>query len=162
MLPIICVAVCFQLSSALTVVRYVTRSLRYLDRHQRALHFKVMTNIRSVRSTNNKWIQQCTGLCCILNADVKVLTWTLTKRLSFQHTENVLLALKQRLDAQGQQVKEFFIDNCCSLRSKLQGILGSQLKVYLDIIHVVQRVSKNVPKRHPSHAECMRELQMVF
>ena len=124
--------------------------------------FKSVSNIGSVRSADNKWIQQYTGLFCILNADGKVLTWKMTKRLSFQHAENVLLALKERLDAQGQEVEEFFIDNCCSLRSKLQGIFGSQLKVYLDIFHAVQRVSKKVPKRHPFHAECMRELQMVF
>jgi len=70
-----------------------------------------VTNIRSVRSVDNKWIQQYMRLLCILNADGKVLTWKTTKRLSFQHAENVLLALKERLDAQGQEVEELFIDN---------------------------------------------------
>ena len=85
----------------------------------------------------------------------KVLTWKMTKRLSFEHAKNVLIALKGRLDAQGQQV---FLDNCCSLCSKMRGIFGLQLKIFF----MWCKVSRKMPKRHPFYSECFRELQMVF
>ena len=36
--------------------------------------------------------------------------------------------------------------------------------MYLDIFHAVQRISKQIPKRHPYHQECLRSLhdQLVF
>ena len=105
--------------------------------------FKAVSNIGSVRSMDNKWVTQYTGLFCILNSAGKVLTWKMTKALSFEHIQNVLIALQTRLQEQGQQVEELYIGNCCSLRSKLQGVFGSDLKVYLDIFHAIQSFSKD-------------------
>ena len=124
--------------------------------------FKAVCNIGSVRSMDNKWVTQYTGLFCILNSAGKVLTWKMTKAMSFEHIEDVLIALQRRLWKQGQQVKEFYIDNCCSLRSKLQGVFGSDLKVYLDIFHAIQRISQKMPKRHPYYYVCLHGLRMVF
>ena len=123
--------------------------------------FKSVSNIRSVRSADNKWIQQYTGLFCILNADGKVLTWKMTKRLSFQHAENVLLALKERLDAQGQEVEEFSWTTVAHFAASFRVFLGRSSRFTLTFFMQL-KVSEKVPKRHPFHAECMRELQMVF
>lgn len=70
--------------------------------------------------------------------------------------------LRERFTKQGKNLEEFFIDNCCALRSKLKSVFGEHLKVYLDIFHVVQRISCKIPKKHPYHHECMRDLRLVF
>ena len=90
------------------------------------------------------------------------MTWRLTPRLSFAEVEDDLRALKNRLLSQGKALKEFYIDNCCTWRKKLQTVFGDQLVVCLDIFHAVKRVSDKIPKRHPLRQECMRDWQMVF
>ena len=124
--------------------------------------FKSVCNIGSVRQADRHWIKQYTGLFCVLNADGQVLTWKMTKSLTFENVEEKLVALHRRLTLHGKHVEECFVDTCCSLRPKLQRIFGPQLKVYLDIFHAVQRISKQIPKRHPYHQECLRSLQLVF
>ena len=47
---------------------------------------------------------------CILNSEGKVLTWKMTKGLSFEHVHNVLFTLNERIHERGQQVEEFYID----------------------------------------------------
>ena len=81
------------------------------------------------------------------------------------HFENVLeqlMMLKRRLDEQGSQLKEFYVDNCCSWRKKLQQVFGPHLLVYLDIFHAVKRVTEKISKRHTLRSACIQELKMVF
>ena len=91
-----------------------------------------------------------------------MLTWRLTPALSFAEIEADLMALKNRLTSQRTELKEFYIDNCCSWRQKLQKVFGEQLNVYLDIFHAVKRFGEKVPKRHPLRRVCMHEWRMVF
>ena len=115
-----------------------------------------------VRLADNHWVKQYSGLLCILNADGEVLSWKMTKSLSFASMEDMLYALSERFKWQGKEVEEFFIDNCCTLRSKLQSVFGEQLRVYLDLFHAVQRISSKIPKRHPYRHECAKGLRLVF
>lgn len=82
--------------------------------------------------------------------------------MSFAEVQDDLTALRDRLLSQGKVLKEFYIDNCCSWRKKLQAVFGDHLVVYLDIFHAVKRVSDKIPKRHPLRRECMRDWQVVF
>ena len=82
--------------------------------------FKSVCNVGTVRQADNKWIKQYAGLFCVLNADGQVLSWKMTKSLTFEAVEDKLHALQRRLQKRGEQVKEFFVDTCCLLRSKLQ------------------------------------------
>ena len=124
--------------------------------------FKSVGNVGTVRAADNHWIKQYSGLFCVMNADGQVLSWKLTKTLTFEDIQDRLLALRERLQKHGEQVEQFFVDTCCSLRSKLQSIFGPQLKVYLDVFHAVQRITKTLPKRHPYHRDCLKSLQLVF
>ena len=91
-----------------------------------------------------------------------MLTWKLTKSLLFASMEDILCALRDRFKRQGKNLEEFFIDNCCTLRSKLKSVFGEHLRVYLDLFHALQRVSAKIPKKHPYQEECMRDLRLVF
>lgn len=63
---------------------------------------------------------------------------------------------------QGKKITEFYIDNCCSWRAKLQEVFGNDLCVRLDIFHAVKRISDKIPKRHPLRLDCMKDLSVVF
>lgn len=67
--------------------------------------YKSVSNIGSVRLMDNKWVNQYTGLFCILNAAGNVITWKMTKALSFEHVEDVLISLRTRLQSQQKQVQ---------------------------------------------------------
>lgn len=54
------------------------------------------------------------------------------------------------------------IDNCCSWRNKLQTVFGRQLKVLLDLFHIVQRVVKLILKKHPFAYRCCQSFRKVF
>lgn len=84
--------------------------------------FKSVGNVGTVRAADNHWIKQYAGLFCVMNADGQVLSWKLTKTLTFEDIQDHLLALRERLQKHGEQVEQFFVDACCSLQSKLQSI----------------------------------------
>lgn len=82
--------------------------------------------------------------------------------VSFSVIEDILISLNDSLKQQGKTVSEFYIDNCCAWRNKLQQVFGRELKVSLDIFHAVKRVSEKIPKRHRLRKECMHDWSMVF
>ena len=124
--------------------------------------FRSVRNIGIVRHADDSWIKQYKGLFCVLNSVGQVVTWKMTKGLAVDDVEDILHRLQNRLQVQGVQLEEFYVDNCCSLRRKLQAIFGQQLKVFLDVFHALQRVTKKIPKRHPYHTECLQSLRLVF
>ena len=90
---------------------------------------------------------------CVLNAEGQVI---------FANILDKLTSLQERFVRRGIVLQEFFIDNCCAWRLKLQNVFGRHLKVYLDIFHTVQRITRKIPKRHPFHQDCLKSLQLVF
>lgn len=90
------------------------------------------------------------------------MSWKATKSLSFDSVQEPLQSLHERLTSQGKNVEEFFIDNCCSWRRKLQSIFGSEMRVLLDIFHAVQRISTKLFKHHLFHSQCVHDLSLVF
>ena len=82
--------------------------------------------------------------------------------MKFNQCEDILQALRRRLEAQNKTVSEFVVDICCGWRKKLQSVFGQNLKVLLDLFHAVQRVLEKIPKRHKLRQPCARDFQMVF
>lgn len=78
---------------------------------------------------------------CVLNSVGQVVTWKLTRGLSFDEIAPALRLLNERLRGQGVLVSTFYVNICCSWRKKLVDVFGQQLNVYLDIFHAVQRIS---------------------
>ena len=91
-----------------------------------------------------------------------MVTWKLTKNMTFSNIEGHLISLRDRLSMQGKKLTEFYIDNCCSWRCKLQQVFGTELSVRLDVFHAVKRISDKIPKRHPLRHDCMKDLSVVF
>ena len=119
-------------------------------------------NIGISRDMDRKWITQYSSLFCVLNHLGQIVTWRLTPDQSFASVERFLIALRDRFLQQGVMVKEFYVDNCCTWRSKLQSVFGAELRVHLDIFHAVKRVGDKIPKRHELRTACMEDLRMVF
>ena len=91
-----------------------------------------------------------------------MLTWRLTKNLKFDNIKDHLVSLHERILMQGKKITEFYIDNCCSWRAKLQDVFENELCVRLDVFHAVKRISDKIPKRHPLRLDCMKDLSLVF
>ena len=119
-------------------------------------------NIGISRDTDKKWINQYSALFCVLNNLGQIVTWRLTSSVMFSSIEGLLVALQERFVKQGVKVKEFYVDNCCSWRLKLQSVFGTDLRVVLDIFHAVKRIGDKIPKRHELRSACMAELRLVF
>ena len=64
--------------------------------------FKSVCNIGTVRLSDKHWVKQYAGLFCIMNADGQVLSWKLTKTLTFDDIQGCLLALQERLQKHGE------------------------------------------------------------
>ena len=103
-------------------------------------------NIGMSRNFDCRWITQFTGLFCVLNGNGQVVTWKLTKNMTFNNVEDQLLSLQERLKVQGKNLTEFFIDNCCSWHNKLQQVFGADLSVKLDLFHAIKRIGDKIPK----------------
>ena len=126
--------------------------------------FKSIANVGIVRNADHHWIKQYSGLFCVLNGEGEIVSWKLTKTLQFDEIKEKLCNIQQRLTRQGIVLEAFYVDICCTWRDKLISIFGPQLKVYLDLFHAVQRISKKIPKRHPYpyHFSCMQALKLSF
>ena len=114
------------------------------------------------RNFDHRWITQFSALFCVMNGHGQIVTWKLTKNLSFGNIEGQLVSIRDRLMLQGKNITEFYIDNCCTWRNKLRNVFGECLSVKLDMFHAVKRISDKIPKRHPLRNECMKDLSMVF
>ena len=62
-----------------------------------------------LRNIDSKWSKQYKGLFCVLNSFGQVLTWKLTKHLTFDEAESQMQLLQSRLSAQGCQIQGFYI-----------------------------------------------------
>ena len=98
--------------------------------------FKSVRNVGIIRYSDDNWILQYKGLFCVLNAAGQIVTWKMTKGLAVTDIEDMLHKLQERFHSQGICLEEFYVDNCCALRQKLQYV-WSKLKVYLDIFHAI-------------------------
>ena len=100
--------------------------------------FDITSSIGYERTEDRKWIRQYDSLFCVMNERGQIMTWQLTQSQGFEHIRLLLQQLFRRLSSQGKSVKEFYVDNCCHWRRKLQEVFGSELAVKLDIFHAFQ------------------------
>ena len=90
------------------------------------------------------WRKLYYSLFIAMNENSDILTWQFTKGTSLDKVELLLQGLTERLDGMPTGV---VVDNCCTVRKKLQGIFGENTVVKLDIFHAIQRIVTKIPKR---------------
>ena len=122
----------------------------------------MLANIDYMRKGDQKWTQQFNAIFCVLNASGQVMSWKLTKSAAFENCKDILENIKERLNKNNQELREFVIDNCCHWRKKIQQIFGEDIKVLLDLFHAIQRVIVKIPKRHPLRQKCCHDFRLVF
>lgn len=112
------------------------------------------------REFDSRWMTQYGALFCVMNGKGQVVTWKLTKDLTFNniiHVGHYVIVCINK-----ESMSEFFIDNYCAWRNLLQSVNRTILRVPLDVFHAVKRVSDKIPKRHPLQHEYMNEFSIVF
>lgn len=121
--------------------------------------FKVACNIGYLRE-DKRWVQQYNSVFFILDCLGRVLSWQFTNSTSFDEVEKLLSNLHKRHEI--NDIKEIIIDNCCHWRKKLQSVFGNSTKVYLDLFHAVQRVTRILSKKHPLYSKCVNDFRLIF
>lgn len=124
--------------------------------------FDITGSIGYERREDRKWIRQYNSLFCVMNEKGQIVTWQLTQTQGFENIRLLLQQLFWRISSQGKIVKEFYIDNCCHWKKKLQEVFGANLVVKIDIFHAFQRVSTKLSKRHPFYSHCLEDLRLMF
>ena len=83
-------------------------------------------------------------LVTVMNEDNMVIWWGLLRsEESITEIEQHLRRLKVRLhrinQRNNQKLEAIYVDNCCSIRNKLQSIFGQDVDVLLDLFHWLER-----------------------
>lgn len=94
------------------------------------------------------WKKMFDSLFIVMNEKSEILGWQLTKGTSLDKVKGLLQGLKLRLAE--SSLEGCVVDNCCTVRKKLQGIFGESINVKLDIFHAIQRIVQKIPKRSGS------------
>ncbi len=98
----------------------------------------------------------------MLNDIGQVIAWQFTQTTYTDESKDLLSALRERLFTHEAQLTELYVDNCCTVRPKLQAILGPHVHVCLYLFHAAQRITKAIPKRHPLCKHMMKDVKMLF
>ena len=75
------------------------------------------------------------------------MSWQLCKGTSFHAVNGLLHQLKDRLTSLGCSIGQFYIDNCCQWRAKLQSVFGNNTLVQLDPFHAIQSLLQKSRER---------------
>lgn len=121
--------------------------------------FKVASNVGYLRS-DGKWVTQYNSVFIVMKEKGMVMAWQFTKTTTMDEVQELLLGVRNRV--QNMDNLTVLVDNCCSVRGKLINAFGPNVTIKLDLFHAVQRISKQLPKRHPCHHLCMCDLRLVF
>ena len=81
--------------------------------------------------------RQFVALLIVLNEDGMVVRFSLCKSQSLRDLENIFKDIANK-----HSIEEIFSDNCCHDRQILEEFFGDQVRVYLDLFHAIQRVTR--------------------
>ena len=123
--------------------------------------FKVSANLGYLRP-DGKWISLYNSLFIVLNNIGQVIAWQLTQSTSVDETKDLLSSLVERLHRSRAEIAAVYVDNCCTVRNKLQDYFGQQVSIQLDIFHAVQRITRVLSKRHPLYCQVLKDIKLLF
>jgi hypothetical protein len=120
--------------------------------------FKVSSNVGYCRA-DGKWVTLYSSVFICMNNIGQVVGWQFTSTTSLDEVSTLLVHIKSR--AQEDTPLQIFVDNCCTVRRKLQNIFGENTAIKLDVFHAIQRITRKIPKRHPLFNHCKNELKLI-
>ena len=91
-----------------------------------------------------------------------MIAWQLTQSTSTDETKDLLLSLVEILQKNRAQFTAVYVDNCCTVRNKLQEYFGKNIFIQLDIFHAVQRITRVLSKRHPLYTRMIKDIKLLF
>lgn len=120
--------------------------------------FKVSANI--VYWSNLKWIKLYNAVFIVMNEENKVLAWQLTRGTSIDTVQSILTGLYQRHQNAQQEIEGIIIDNCCTVKNKINAIFGSRVLIKLDLFHAIKRILEKIPRKGVTSE--LREVRQVM
>lgn len=123
--------------------------------------FKIAANIGYVRS-DGKWVTLYKSVFIVLNEIGQVLAWQFTSSTAIDEVTPLLKNLHNRLKDTWLPPRTVFVDNCCQQRQRMRTIFGPDTLVKLDVFHAIQRITTQLPKRHPFFLQCKNDLKFVI
>ena len=82
-----------------------------------------------------------------MNEDNKVLSWQLARGTSIDTVETLLIGLKDQHQNTKKELEGFIIDNCCSVKNKINAIFGSTVTIKLDLFHALKCILDQIPRK---------------
>ena len=120
--------------------------------------FKVSANIGYW--SNQKWIKLYNAVFIVMDEENKVLAWQLTRGTSIDTVQSLLIGLKQRHQNAQQEIEGIIIDNCCTVKNKINAIFGCGVSIKLDLFHAIKTILDKIPRKGVT-AE-LREVRQVM
>ena len=107
--------------------------------------FKISANIGYWQ--NKQWVKLYNSVFIVMNEDNKVLAWQLARGASIDTVETILTGLKERHQNAEKELEGFIIDNCCSVKNKINAIFGPTVAIKLDLFHALKRILDQIPRK---------------
>lgn len=120
--------------------------------------FKVSANIGYW--SNQKWIKLYNAVFIVMNEENKVLAWQLTRGTSIDTVQSLLTGLYQRHQNAQQEIEGIIIDNCCTVKNKINAIFGSRVLIKLDLLRAIKRILEKIPRKEVTSE--LREVSQVM
>ena len=107
--------------------------------------FKISANIGYWQ--NKRWVKLYNSVFIVMNEENKVLAWQLARGTSIDTVESLLTGLKERHQIAQKELEGIIIDNCCSVKKKINAIFGSNVPIKLDLFHALKRILDQIPRK---------------
>lgn len=120
--------------------------------------FKVSANIGYW--SNQKWIKLYNAVFIVMDEENKVLAWQLTRGTSIDTVQSLLTGLYQRHQNAQQEIEGIIIDNCCTVKNKINAIFGSRVLIKLDLFRAIKRILEKIPRKEKTSE--LREVSQVM
>jgi len=108
--------------------------------------FKISANIGYWK--NKQWVKLYNSVFIVMNEHNKVLAWQLARGTSIDTVKTLLTGLNERHQNAKKEPEGFIIDNCCSVKNKINAIFGSTVAIKrLDLFHALKRILDQILRK---------------
>ena len=79
---------------------------------------------------------------------------------SIDTVQLLLTGLYQKHQNAQQEIEGIIIDNCCTVKNKINAIFGSRVLIKLDLFHAIKRILEKIPRKEVTSE--LREVSQVM